>query len=150
MNFKKVVPYKLKRLVPMLGMAGATLLGGCEKEETLRDVELRFTNKDCSSLMYMNENNERCISDVAKEYVEDETVRYIYLVPEGPWYTYVASSITGARHNVFERMFEYSPKFRGKGDFDFYPGAASQVPADSLWYVSKGWTINKYRYNKQH
>ena len=71
-------------------------------------------------------------------------------MPEGPWYTYVASTITGVRHNVFERMFEYSPKFRGKGDFDFYPGAASQVPADSLWYVSKGWTINKYRYNKQH
>ena len=149
MNFKKVVPYKLKRLVPMLGMAGATLLGGCEKEETLRDVELRFTNKDYSSLMYMNENNERCISDVAKEYVEDETVRYIYLVPEGPWYTFVAPTITALRKNFLEIVFEYSSKFRGKGEFNFYPGAASQVPADSLWLVQHGWTIKKYKdYNK--
>lgn len=39
MRFTKKVPYKLKRLIPMLGLAGATLLPtACEKEEPLHDT----------------------------------------------------------------------------------------------------------------
>ena len=33
MQFKKIVPYKIKRLIPMLGLAGATLAApSCEKQ----------------------------------------------------------------------------------------------------------------------
>ena len=34
MQFKKIVPYKIRKLIPMLGLAGATLMmtPGCEKE----------------------------------------------------------------------------------------------------------------------
>lgn len=149
MNFKKIIPYKLKRLIPVLGMAGATMLSGCEKEENLRDIELRFNKGDYSSIMYVDDNKQMYISDIAKEYADDETVGIIYLVPEGSWGNFIDQSVVGLRKNILERLFEYSPKFRGKGDFDFFPGAASKVSADSLWYVSKGWTINKYRYNKQ-
>ena len=145
MKFTKTIPYKLKRIIPMLGIAGASLfMGGCEKEKPLRDVELHFSRDDWSTINY-EVNGEYVISDLAKEYVNDPTVGTIYLVPEGDWSVCVALSITNLRKTTFEPMFNYSTKFKGKGDFNFYPGAPSEIPQDSLWYVSKGFTINKYR-----
>ncbi len=145
MQFQKVLPYKLKRLVPMLGLAGASLfMTSCEKEESIpmRDVELKFTVDDFSTIVYPK-NGEFFISDVAKHYVNDKSVRTIYLVPDGRWYTYVEISVRTLRKNALEPLFEYSNKFKGKGDFDFFVGTPSRE--DSLWYLSKGWTINKYR-----
>ena len=55
MQFQKVLPYKLKRLVPMLGLAGASLfMTSCEKEESIpmRDVELKFTPEDVTAIAY--------------------------------------------------------------------------------------------------
>ncbi len=146
MQFKKTIPYKLKRIIPMLGIAGASLfMGGCEKEEPLRDVELHFNQEDYSTILYMDIYNNRYISEMAKTYADDPTVGTIYLIPDGNWETYVSMTINGLRKNILERVFDYSPKFKGKGDFNFHPGAASEVPQDSLWLVSKGFTINKYR-----
>ncbi len=146
MRFKKIVPYKIKRILPMLGIAGASLfMGGCEKDEPLRDVELHFNCDDYSAIINITPDEQFFISDIAKSYADDPTVRTIYLIPEGEWYTYVANTIVALRQNGLEPLFKYSPKFRGKGDFEFYPGAASKVPQDSLWFVSKGFTINKYR-----
>ena len=146
MQFKKTIPYKLKRIIPMLGIAGASLfMGGCEKEEPLRDVELHFNRDDVSTIWYKDENGNGQISQIAKEYANDPTIGTIYLIPDGEWNTYVASTIKDMRQTLLEPMFNYSPKFKGKGDLDFYPGAASEVPQDSLWFVSKGFTINKYR-----
>ena len=149
----QVLPYKLKRLIPMLGLAGASLfMTGCsEKEESIpmRDVELKFTPEDVTAIAY-SENSfflsgNFSIGDVAKHYVNDKSVRTIYLVPEGNWYYFIYTNIQGIRKNVFEPLFEYSDKFKGKGDFNFSIGEASMIPEDSLWYLSKGWTINKYR-----
>ena len=146
MKFTKTIPYKLKRIIPMLGIAGASLfMGGCEKEKPLRDVELHFNSADVSTIWYKDENGNGQMSQIAKEYANDPTVGTIYLVPDGEWGTYVAISISDMRQTFLEPMFNYSPKFKGKGDFNFYPGAASKVPQDSLWFVSKGFTINKYR-----
>ncbi len=145
MKFTKTVPYKLKRIIPMLGIAGASLfMGGCEKEKPLRDVELHFNRDDFSTIVYQD-RGEIFISELAKAYANDPTVGTIYLIPDGEWGTYVAISISDMRQTFLEPMFNYSPKFKGKGDFNFYPGAASKIPQDSLWFVSKGFTINKYR-----
>ena len=130
----------------MLGIAGASLfMGGCEKDELLRDVELHFNRDDFSAIWYRDEAGNGQVSELAKKYADDPTIGKIYLIPDGDWSTYVASSINGVRKTRLELLFNYSPKFEGRGDFSFYPGAASEVPQDSLWFVSKGWTINKYR-----
>ena len=145
MKFTKTIPYKLKRIIPMLGIAGASLfMGGCEKEKPLRDVELHFNRDDFSTIVYQD-RGEIFISELAKAYANDPTVGTIYLIPDGEWGTYVANTISDMRQTILEPMFNYSPKFKGKGDLDFYPGAASKIPQDSLWFVSKGFTINKYR-----
>ena len=146
MKFTKTIPYKLKRIIPMLGIAGASLfMGGCEKEKPLRDVELHFSTDDYSTIFYIDENANGQMSQLSQEYANDPTIGTIYLVPEGDWSTSVAFSINYMRKVALEPIFNYSSKFKGKGDFNFYPGAASEVPQDSLWYVSKGFTINKYR-----
>lgn len=147
MQFKKVVPYKIRRLIPMLGMAGATLfMGGCEKEEPIvptRDVEIELDQGVPEKVIALDENGDRCPSDLAKYYVEDPNIRRIYLVPVGSWTNCRDREITSLRHATLELLLNYSSKFRGKGDFNFRIGEASKVPEDSLWYVANGWTINK-------
>ena len=75
--------------------------------------------------------------------VEGQNVK-IYLVPEYRWDDFSnPKGITNLRKNILEPAINLSPKIWGRGDFNFRPGLASQVPADSLWYVQHGWTINK-------
>ena len=146
-NIEKIIPYKLRTLIPALGLAGLATasLTSCEKEPETRDVELFFHTGDYSTVLYQDRYGNREPSLMAKTYANDPTVGTIYLVPIGTWSTYVASTITNMRKVLLEPLFDYSPKFKGKGDFDFYPGAPSEIPEDSLWIVSKGFTINKYR-----
>lgn len=151
MKLKKIVPYSIRKVIPMLGLAGASMfIGGCEKNEEIvptRDVEITFTSVYWDDLFY-DENGVRYPSKKAQEYVKDPSIRTIYIMPEGTWSTIPADGIIALRKVTLEKMLNYSPKFRGKGDFDFWPGEASKVPADSLWYVQNGWTINK-RFTEQ-
>ncbi len=145
MQFKKILPYKLKRLVPMLGLAGASLfMTGCEKEEPIYSVELDFSKDDYSNLIYEYLSNIG-VSNAVKVYQEDPYIDVIYLVPDGDWSNFKENDIANFRQKVLDRVFDYSSKVRGKGNLNFYPGAASKIPEDSLWYVSKGWTINKQK-----
>lgn len=148
MQFKKIVPYKIRRMIPMLGMAGATLfMGGCNKDEPVvptRDVEITFNaSNDNPNFFKDDENGNRGPSDLALYYINDPSVRYIYLVPVGSWSNFNKDGIVGLRHATLEVLLNYSPKFKGRGDFRFCIGEASKVPEDSLWYVANGWTINK-------
>lgn len=151
MKLKKIVPYSIRKVIPMLGLAGASMfIGGCEKNEEIvptRDVEITFTSAHGEDLFY-DENGVRYPSKKAQEYIKDPTIRTIYIVPEGSWGNMFADDITAIRKVTLEKMLNYSPKFRGKGDFNFVVGEASKVPADSLWYVQNGWTINK-RFTEQ-
>lgn len=138
MQFKQVVPYKLKRLIPMLGIAGASLfLGGCEKNEPQRDVELFFANDDIFEIFED--------PSIIQEIADQPDVRTVYLIPTGGWDNFWASNISRFTKTTLRPAIDISPKVRGKGDFDFYPGQASKVPEDSLWITQQGWTINKYR-----
>ena len=114
MKLNKVLPYKLARVLPILGIAGASLFAGCSKEdEPTRDVEVTLI----------------------KDYAAQPDIRTIYLVPLDNWKNFGSQAITGLRKNALEYAINYSPKVRGRGDFNFWPGAASLVPEDSLWYV---------------
>lgn len=140
MRFKNVVPYKLKRLIPMLGLAGATMLGGCSKDDDpMHDVEIVFYND--SDITF----------DILKKHAADPTVRNIYMIPpqNDRFMVFMPEHIHNSRHYFFGPRFEISPKIKARGDFRFEPGVPSQVPEDSLWYVQQGWTVNKYLQNQK-
>lgn len=85
--------------------------------------------------------------DTLNKYLAMENIDTIFMVPQGAFF---ASGALGyhyfelARSNLLEPRTNLSPRIRGKGDFVTNPGHPSQAPEDSLWFVSKGWTVNKF------
>ena len=130
MKFINVITRNAKRLIPMLGIAGASLfLGGCEKDEPQRDVNLFFYSDKLVD------------TSLIEEIASQPDVRTIYLIPLGDHHTCYANNIRILTTNLKPRI-NASPKTRGQGDFNFFPGEASKVPEDSLWITQQGWTIN--------
>lgn len=145
MQFKKIFPYNIKKAVPMLALAGATLLPACKKIENEKpytgpkhDVELPFT---------LGTADNRLAPEILTQYIKDPSVGTIYLIAEGDWSVLYCNNIAIMRDN-FQKIMNASPKFTGRGDFNFKLGEASKVPSDSLWITQHGWTINK-KYQKQ-
>lgn len=116
----------LKRALPVLGFAGATLFTSCEKDEPMRDVELTFSKVKSIEM-----------SEIER-YAQDPSVRTIYLVPTGDWQKVKFGNINFLRKNFLQPRLDVSPKVRGRGDFNFAPGEASVIPGDSLWYIQHG------------
>ena len=155
MKIKKIVPYNIRKILPMIGIAGASLMmGGCQKEEQpTHDVELRFSTTDVSNVVLIHpedgpSHRSREVSDIIKYLDAQPNIRTIYLIPKDDWSGYQSQGVTAIRNNTLSYAIDYSPKVRGRGDFNFKLGEASKVPEDSLWYVKHGWTINEY-YNRQ-
>ena len=136
MKFNKIVPYKIKKLIPMAMIAGATVASpSCVKnEQELHDVEIQFTRAT-----FMKDLNQ----EILQRHANDEMVRTIYLVPVAEWGTTESHNIEAICKYGLEPSLEISPKIRGRGNFAFKPGEASKVPNDSLWIVQHGWTINQ-------
>ena len=138
MKTQKTIPYYLKRALPILGFAGATLTTSCEKEpEPLHDVELTFS---VDKSIEMSE---------IERYAQDPNVRIIYLVPIDDWQRAKYGNINFLRKNFLQPRLNISPKVWGRGNFNFIPGQASVIPGDSLWYIQHGWTINKHLQNQK-
>ena len=154
MKFVEKMFYNIRHVIPTIGMAGLTIMPvACCKPDIredinpepeipvetidstkLHDVEIMFSSIDKGTMLSI---------DTLQKYIDDKTVRTIYLVPTGHWDGLRSSNITAARKNFFQPRMEMSEKLRGRGDFDFHLGSASMVPNDSLWYIQQGWTINK-------
>ena len=138
----------------MIGIAGASLMmGGCQKEQPTRDVELTFSNTDGSNIILIHPDEtpltlSREVSDIIKYLDAQPDIRTIYLVPKDNWSTLKATDVSALRDNALSYPVDYSSKVRGRGDFNFKLGEASKVPEDRLWFVKHGWTINE-RYNRQ-
>jgi hypothetical protein len=149
--FKKSIPYSLKRIVPMAMLAGATMFGaGCENNEPDDPLDNKTpvepvvkVNKE----LYFSQSDATQISfDTLYKYLEMDNIDTIYMIPQGSFpcpdaYGYHYFEL--ARSNLLEPRTNLSPRIRGKGDFVTNPGYPSQAPVDSLWFVSKGWTVNK-------
>ena len=138
MNYKEIIPYKLRLGLSIVAIASATLFPeSCSregKEEPTRDVVIEFD--------FMN-LNEQLNKEKLQELANDKSVKTIYLTPIKHWDGLAAHNIVALRKGLLQPTIEISPKMRGRGDFDFKLGAASKVPDDSLWFVQQGWTINK-------
>ena len=151
MKYTKMLPYKLKKALPAIGMMGSMLMTtSCEQEKDddetpHKTIELTFSDTDSHNIIKKHPDGTRTVSDTIIKYVNDPTVKTIYLIPDDDWNHYFDFDITALRVNGVEHPINYSPKVRGKGDLNFRLGEASKVPEDSLWFVRNGWTINKYR-----
>ena len=150
MKIKKIMPYNIRKILPMIGIAGASLMmGGCQKEEQpTHDVR-----SDVSNVVSIHPGEapfhlSREVSDIIKYLDAQPNIRTIYLIPNGDWSGYQSGGVSAIRNNTLSYPIDYSSKVRGKGDFNFKLGEASKVPEDSLWYVKHGWTINE-AYNRQ-
>lgn len=151
MRFLKKIPYKLKTALPMLALAGGTMMTSCKKEEPEMpvtptiDVEVKISLTDVQSLFLEQYNMDRKPSELINYYINNPEIRNIYIVPEKNtfWSVCSASNIISLKQKTLIPALNFSPKIRGKGDFNFMPGEASKVPNDSLWYIENGWTINK-------
>lgn len=135
MQLKKIVPYKIKRLIPMLGLAGATLAApSCEKEPIpTRDEFLVF-----------DQDNALTVEQIQQAAAPSD-VHTVYLVPRGNWTNYRSNNISLLSKRL-QTWIDASPKARGQGDFEFFVGEAAAVPEDSLRMVKNGWTINAYKH----
>lgn len=143
---------KLKAAFPALALICAGMIvASCEKGEPdlgpTTDVEYKFSSADIGFLFHKNELN-----SILKYYVNHPAIRTIYLTPainDSFWPVVDSYDISEIKRIYLETIINSSPKFRGKGDFNFKPGEASKVPNDSLWFVQNGWTINKDLQNQK-
>ncbi len=86
--------------------------------------------------------------DTINKYVNDRYVDSIYLVLNmGSTFGSMAQSTITSYRNYIQQRTDLSPRIRGRGDFYFRQGVV--LPDDSLYFVSKGWTVNAFR-EKQH
>ena len=79
-----------------------------------------------------------------QRYLSDKNVSNIYLEPNQPidFVNATTDYITALCERVFKPALNTNPeRVHGRGNFLFYPGEA--LPADSLWLVQQGWTINQ-------
>ncbi|MBR1699798.1 MAG: hypothetical protein IJ714_08445 [Bacteroidales bacterium] len=146
MNYKKILPYKLKRALSMATIAGATLLPtSCNKDEPAVEQHDVIIELDGGNATELDRTFEKYDIDTIKKLDQDKTVRYIYLTPVSTWREIRPKNMQLMRKNALEPRMAASPKVRGRGDFKTTPGVMAAIPTDSLWYVQNGWTFNKHQ-----
>lgn len=149
-NFRKIFPYNLKKMLPVLGIAGIGAVSSCEKPSPYQpapaevDVYFDYDNTDPAYIWTLSSNGQYTYEPgkPVQYYNEHPDVKTIYIVPAGQWNEYTGVVLQRIRPGL-EMLFNYSPKVRGKGNFNLPLGYAAQFPEDSLWLVQHGWTINQ-------
>ena len=119
MKLKKIFPYNIKKALPVLGLAGASLfMAGCNKDDEptvpTMDLVVEINQSTPELLFYDDENKVRHPSKMIQEYVADPKVRTIYLMPTENWNNYSAKAITGMRKLTLEMLLNYSDKISKK------------------------------------
>lgn len=145
MKFKRVVPYNLKKMLPILGIAGIGAVSSCEKVEPIEmpKTSLEFSFLVCGSTVdEMWDWNQKYSFSSLNTFLNQDYVDTIYIVPKGE-YPYNKDDVSYLRNQYLEPLVNSSPKIHGKGNFSFEKGEPAKVPEDSLWFVQNGWTINQ-------
>ena len=111
MKFKKIMPYKIKRLIPMLGLAGAAMvMPGCEKTPIQQhDTVYMWGVIDWTNIWPAD--NVRASADSAE-------VRYVILQNDGNGFTniYDYELKSDLERVLFEVDAKNRHKVRGGGD----------------------------------
>ena len=144
MNFNKTVKYNLKRILPILGIAGATLLPACRGGQNEPEPKpTPVVQKHDTTLYFADMSYDNIAPENIQRYLADTNIINIYLEPNPSNFDGATTEyITALRELIFTPALNTDPKrVHGRGNFLFYPGVA--LPADSLWIVQQGWTINQ-------
>ena len=139
MKFNQTVKYNLKRVLPILGIAGATLLPACCEHQNEPEPQ-----KQSVDLKWFQGYYEEITPENIQKNLDDPTVDTVYLalVNGGDFRHFYGNNVKFMRENFLGPRIEMGKgRVRGKGNFVFYPGVA--LPADSLWLVHQGWTVNQ-------
>ena len=144
MNFNQTVKYNLKRVLPILGIAGATLLPACRGGQNEPEPKpTPVVQKHDTTLYFADMSYDNIAPENIQRYLADTNIINIYLEPNPSNFDGATTEyITALRELIFTPALNTDPKrVHGRGNFLFYPGVA--LPADSLWIVQQGWTINQ-------
>jgi len=119
----------------VVAVAATTVLAACKKKDepiVQHDTTYEFNQDNAFDV---------CTSSKIKASADSAQVRYVYLLTTGTWVNFGSKNIPRMIDLWFKPAIEVSPKVKGKGNFEFKPGIAA--PADSLWFVQNGWTVNQ-------
>ena len=149
MKIKKTVPYniknKFKGWVYTLLIAGMPLVTSCEKDtEPLpqQQTEPKQPEQFDVTLTFNPYNFETVLNpSKLSGYIDNERVKNVYFSVDGSWKAYRAQAISSINKNYFKPVFNMSPKFKGKGHFNFISGEPTKVASDSLDFVKYGYTL---------
>ncbi|MDD6642110.1 MAG: hypothetical protein PUE55_05905 [Bacteroidales bacterium] len=103
-------------------------------------------------LFFNIKNINRIDLDTIKKYGTNTRIDTIFMIPDdlaGPGGGLSGQSTNNITiwRNLLQQRIDVSPKVRGKGDLWF--GVGQALPADSLWFVQQGWTVNQSRNNQR-
>ncbi len=146
MRIKTNNQYKLSHILPILGLAGASVVSSCEKIEPIERPKtvIEYKLQSGYPLDAMWEWNQIYTFSGLETYLAQDYIDTIYIVPTGTlWPTYSKQTISDLRNQYLEPLLNKSPKIRGRGDFDFKSGINEP---DSLWFIKNGWTINQQQH----
>lgn len=104
-----------------------------EKPLEHKNVKLFFCGTDIESIS----------PDTIKKYDAMSHIDTIYIMPGETLYFETEPNTPNIFKNILQDRMSYSNKTHGKGDMKFCRGQAAALPADSLWYIANGWTINQ-------
>ena len=132
-----------KRTFCLLALTSTAVLTlpSCDKEPAEKapvyrapyEKELRFNDVSADSIKM----------PIVQKFARDTACKHIYLtVTDDNNFTGIATNNISILRNSLNNRIQLAPnKISGRGDFCFTYGAAS--PADSIWFVQNGWTINQ-------
>ncbi len=156
MKFNETVKYNLKRILPILGIAGMTMLPACrghENEPEPQPVDTtKVTHEDTVphiqkhdvELKWFQQYYEEITPEIIQANLNDSTVANVYLklVNGGDYTNCGPSNFAHLRKKFLTPRLELdSTRVFGRGNFKTMPGYIA--PEDSLWFVQKGWTVNQ-------
>lgn len=147
MKTQKTIPYniknKFKGWVSTLLIAGMPLVSSCEKDKVDPLPPEPKKPEQFDVTLTFNPYNFETVLNPSKlsSYVDNERVKNVYFSVDGSWKAYRAQSISSINKNYFKPVFNMSPKFKGKGHFNFISGEPTKVASDSLDFVKYGYTL---------
>ena len=140
MRINKNIQYKLGKRLTMLAISGATLFGACSKDDNNEDI----VPKQDIEVVFTETNVNPASADSVRLLLKRPDVDKVYLVPN-EYMGWSSNLIHMVRDQILEPAINVNPdRVKGRGNFSFHSGNCSTT--DSLWFVSKGWTVNQ----KQH
>ena len=148
MKFIKTLPYKLKRTLPILGIAGASLLAGCNKDDEPTPPGLHDTVYTWDDVLNIP------IVDVCMSADSANVNRVILMYDGGPAWFQVSTLKDFLQNRVISEVtLQNQYKIRGDGVIpEMIMGARNaaslyQSKVDSTWLANFGFTLINPVYN---